>query len=220
MKLGTDELGVVYLFKEILLAPEPIALVESQGPNLVAAADAFAEDSSWGIGGWFLPAGAALQPENIYYYTIQGDVGALPSWFMAGERGIQRKIAALEALAQLVLLDGQKQHLQEQIGLGWISLRQACGNAGVVGASHKGLSLKQPLASVLQSMAVFACRRKINLRIAHVAGARNHWADALSRGPALDPEFFAALDPAKRLVPDWEALLTLGRRTVSKKTGV
>ena len=72
---------------------------------------------------------------------------------------------------------------------GWISLRQSCDNAGVVAASHKGISLKQPLASVLQSLALYAARHKLQLRISHVAGSRNEWADVLSRRRALDADF-------------------------------
>ena len=52
----------------------------------------------------------------------------------------------------------------------------------VVAASQRGLSLKQPLAGVMQSLTLLAARYKVNLRIAHVAGVRNDWADGLSRG--------------------------------------
>ena len=44
---------------------------------MVAAADAFAEGKCWGIGGWFLPAHAALHPSNIYYFSFQLEQDAL-----------------------------------------------------------------------------------------------------------------------------------------------
>ena len=101
---------------------------------------------------------------------------------------------------------------------GWISLRQSCDNAGVVAASHKGISLKQPLASVLQSLALYAARHKLQLRISHVAGSRNEWADVLSRRRALDADFFKSLDPGKQLHIDWSGLLSLCRTLVAKST--
>jgi hypothetical protein len=78
---------------------------------MVAAADAFAEGKCWGIGGWFLPAHAPLHPSNIYYFSFQLKQNALPPWFCQNGAEPQRHIAALEALAQLVLLDAQRRHL-------------------------------------------------------------------------------------------------------------
>ena len=189
IKLNQDELTVVRFFREVLSAQEPVQLVERPGPGLVAAADAFAEGKRWGIGGWFLPANAALHPSNIFHFSFQLEQDALPPWFCQNGAQPQQHIAALEALAQLVLLDAQRQHLGDICQAGWISLRQSCDNAGVVAASHKGLSLKQPLASVLQSLGLYAARHKLQLRISHVAGSRNEWADVLSRTKASDADF-------------------------------
>ena len=218
IKLNQDELTVVRFFREVLSAQEPVQLVERPGPGLVAAADAFAEGKRWGIGGWFLPANAALHPSNIFHFSFQLEQDALPPWFCQNGAQPQQHIAALEALAQLVLLDAQRQHLGDICQAGWISLRQSCDNAGVVAASHKGLSLKQPLASVLQSLGLYAARHKLQLRISHVAGSRNEWADVLSRGRALDADFFKSLDPDKQLQIDWLRLLSLCRTLVAKPT--
>ena len=51
----------------------------------------------------------------------------------------------------------------------------------------------------------------MNLRIAHVAGVRNDWADGLSRGH-LPP----GLDESKRLSPDWLGLLNLAQATLAE----
>ena len=123
---------------------------------------------------------------------------------------MQLFIAALEALAQLALLDGQVEQFKLQGTTNWISLRQQCDNAGVVAVSQKGLTMRQPLASVLQAMAVYAAQRGIMLKISHVAGIRNEWADWLSRKSGRE-EFWTALDPMKRIHPDWHALLNLGQ---------
>ena len=45
----------------------------------------------------------------------------------------------------------------------WLALRQACDNLGVVGACRKGLSLKELLASVLQSAGRFCAEQGIDL---------------------------------------------------------
>ena len=66
-------------FKRLLACSDPIPLVEKPGPVSVAAADAFAEDGRFSIGGWFLLPGAALHPSNIYYFTYQLQHSELPS---------------------------------------------------------------------------------------------------------------------------------------------
>ena len=107
-----------------------IPLVEKPGPVSVAAADAFAEDGRFGIGGWFLLPGAALHPSNIYYFTYQLQHSELPRWFTRPGKDLQAYIAVLEALAQLVLLDCQRRVIQMHSIFAWISLRQFCDNAG------------------------------------------------------------------------------------------
>ena len=84
-----------------------------------------------------------------------------------------------------------------------------CDNAGVVATSHRGLSLKQPMAGVLQSLALLATRYKVNLSVAPVAGVHNAWADDLSRGTL--PK---GLDPRKRLSP---ALLPFPRCCLARE---
>ena len=95
--------------------------------------------------------------------------------------------------------------------VGWLALRQARDNLGVVGACAKGLSLEEPLASVLPSAGLFCAEQGIDLRLTHIAGIRNDWADALSRGSALAPAFWNQLDSGRRVRPDWRRLLDLGR---------
>ena len=54
-------------------------------------------------------------------------------------------------------------------------------------------------------------RTGINLRVSHVAGVRNVWADALSRGAEAAPETWEQLRRERRCHQDWRALLDLGR---------
>ena len=82
-----------------------------------------------------------------------------PSWFLKpfgnAKDEQQPLIAALEALAQLVLLHCRCVPTPELCRLGWMSRRLSCDKFGVVGACAKGMSLKEPLASVLQAAGLY-----------------------------------------------------------------
>ena len=210
--LSKEEIGVARFLWTIVRQQDPIYLVEAPGPACVAAADAYAENDRCGFGGWFLCPGETLAAENIWWFSVQLTASDLPGWFHTGAKDLQGVIAALEALAQLVLLACQQQHLNIHSATQWVCLRQWCDNMGVVASSHKGLSLKQPLAGVLQSIALFAAKHHLNLCLSHVAGERNEWADCLSRAFPVH-----GLDQSKRLQPDWLALLNLGWHTVSSE---
>ena len=56
---------------------------------------------------------------------------------------------------------------------------------------------------MLQSTALFCLKERITLKISHVAGVRNEWADILSRGAMRDPSFWAQLSKSKQLFPGW-----------------
>ena len=80
-----------------------VRLVETAGPRLVAAADAFAEGGHAGIGGWWLRPGCTLWPDNILLLSCCVAPADLPDWFGCST-DLERVISALEACAQLVLL--------------------------------------------------------------------------------------------------------------------
>ena len=101
----------------------PVHLVDLPGPCVAAAADAYAEGTRAGVGGWFLPEGAELHPSNIFW-SCEVEWAALPAWFTTDLRDLQSAIAALEALAQLILLLCQRSQLSLEAKMGRISLRQ------------------------------------------------------------------------------------------------
>ena len=137
----------------------------------IAAADAYAEGGCAGIGGWWLPANCALTPENFCWFSIELAPHLLPSWFLCqGSEDLQPYICALEAVAQLTLLACPKEHTAGKISQGWLAVRQRCDNMGVVGANDKALSMKRPLADVLQSTTIFCARHRVQLHISHIAG--------------------------------------------------
>ena len=209
-----DEACVAAFFLQLILRRAPVHLVETPATQCVAAADAFANSTGAGIGGWWMPNDAQLAASSICWFSISLDKSSLPEWFVPKGAGLQDVISSLEALAQLVLLVLQRQDPESRIrspNVGCLAVRQRCDNLGVVGACEKGLSMKQPLASVLQATALFCMKERLNLRVSHLAGVRNEWADTLSRGSVKDPVFWAQLDPAKRRSLDWRAVLDAGR---------
>lgn len=200
-------------YKAMVQLQTPVPLLEADGPLLPAAADAFADAHSAGIGGWWLPANKDLQPSNLKWFSIQLTVNELPDWFHQGKKDLQTHICALEALAQLVLTaciieDG----LAPPSWAGSVVLRQWSDNQGTVGAFTKNMSMRPSLAGVLQACARLCQQHGVALRLSHVAGERNAWADALSRGPLQDPAFWKQLDQSAQWTPHWKELLDLGRK--------
>ena len=182
------------------------------GDGTCAAADAFADEDAAGIGGWWIPSGEALRPENARWFSVQLNRSSLPDWFWTKQGksdGLASKIAALEALGQLALLSArlEENDVQAPSTTGMVALRQWCDNQGVVCSSAKQASNKKPLCYVLQSMSLLACEYGICLRISHVKGERNVWADVLSRGRAEDPELWDRFQEANRREPDLRQLL-------------
>ena len=137
-----------------------VPLRELEGHETVAAADAFAEHDKAGIGGWWIHAGLPLCPENICWFSYQLQREDLPEWFKPDKEqpqcGLAGCIAALEALAQLVLMECRSQsHLDSSVGR--CVLRQLCDTAGVVAASATALNMRAPLCYVLQALGHVAC---------------------------------------------------------------
>ena len=57
--------------------------------------------------------------------------------------------------------------------------------------------MSAPLAGVILATARICLQRGIALKVAHVAGHKNHWADVLSRGRQKDPRFWDQLSMAR-----------------------
>ncbi|CAE7472172.1 Ubr3, partial [Symbiodinium pilosum] len=118
-----EESSVALFFLRIVQATSPVHLVEKEGPCVVAAADAFAERDVAGLGGWWLPPGCALSLANVKYFSCYIRRVDLPTWFLHDDDGkqvqsLQSCICALEALAQLVLLDARLRDGQSRASLG------------------------------------------------------------------------------------------------------
>ena len=200
VKVNKHEAGTAQFFVNAIKCGINVPFWSTAGPGEIAAADAFADDTGAGIGGFWLPAGAVLDPQNIIWFSCPLSKDSLPGWFCKNECGhvtLQSVVASLEALAQLVLLVLRARHMSSRPAhFGKIGIRQMCDNFGVVAASAKASSMKQPMCYVLQALSYFACKHDIQLHISYLAGEKNIWADALSRGSSKEPGFWKKLNPA------------------------
>eukprot|EP00438_Fugacium_kawagutii_P030737 Skav217069 [mRNA] locus=scaffold1308:3342:4762:+ [translate_table: standard] len=138
------------------------------GSPLVGAADAWADATKAGLGGWC--AGASGDVKWFHLELVGSDLPA--EWEFPHD--LQKGIAALELVAQQILVQirGTPQKLV---------VRQFCDNMGAVGSLTKGLCTSFPLGAVLMNLSLVCLERGCELELSHVAGERNIEADALSR---------------------------------------
>ena len=168
------------LFKKAMQSHAGVPLCLAEAPLEFAAADAWADENSAGIGGWWCPSGCAATPSSARWFSIQFERADLPTWFCSSESSSwQACISAFEALAQLVLLCLRCQ-FGDRHGSLVLKLAQLCDNFGVTYSTFKMLSMKQPLCFVLQALGFHCCRQGVALSCRHIAGCRNEWADSLS----------------------------------------
>ena len=176
-------------------------------PDLgLGAADAWASETRAGVGGWWSES-LVDKPSEIFWFSMEVRLCDFPSWWQF-PTNLQLGVASLETLAQALLL-----HFRRQSNCGavrtsaWVS--QQCDNMGTVGASCKWLSTKTPMSWALQRLAFCVLQTGSRLRISHVAGVRNFWADSISR--LMLPEhsdFEAELCSGKRRQTDLAAFLS------------
>ena len=100
-----------------------------------------------------MPDGAPVDAAEIHWFSVQLTRKSLPSWFRAdGNSSLQACVAALEALAQLILLVLRRRQAQFVYSLGAVQFRQLCDTAGVTAASVKSMSQKELLSFVFQAL--------------------------------------------------------------------
>ena len=204
--VSAESCFVANLFYTAMSVQAPIPLRGVVSGSHLGAADAFADAAIAGIGGWWLSRGKDLAPENVCWFQFLLDATTLPSWFRAEKSGsLQRCIGALEALAQLVLflLQVKEEKLDGNLGTVTLQFRQLCDNASVTASTFKMLSMKAPLSHMLQTLGYFCCKHGAALHTSHIAGIRNEWADALSRGSV--PRETCAWHWAARVLLPWIA---------------
>ena len=155
-------------------APLSCSLLRPLPLLVIAEADAFADASLCGLGGYISwPSGRC----SWFSVTLtSAEVARLCDVMPAP---LQSHIAALELLAQLCLLWVTDAALPGCRTALEVALR--CDNSAAEAAAHKGLSSVRSLAWVLRRFC--ACEQAFNIRAApeHIPGYRNALADELSR---------------------------------------
>ncbi len=142
-----------------------------------AAADAYADASGAGIGGWWSVSGSwPTRPEELVWFSCSVSMKDLPKRWQVKDN-LQKLIATLEAVAQWVLL-----HLRcREGGLCQVELRQWGDNEGVMHAHNKLFTTKVPLCYALQGIAWTSACHGVTVDVCHRSGRRNVFADQLSR---------------------------------------
>ena len=178
---------------------------------LMAEADACASDQGCGLGGYVLwPSG------RHDWFAVQLSASALRDLSPLFEGSPQSHIAALELLAQLVLIWLVDRTLPSCRTLVSVALR--CDNAGAEAAAAKGLSAVRSLAAVLTAFLAYQCRLGVAAEVEHVPGFRNQLADELSRwsqGPSPLPLEARAVPPLDILLAGGFNSLQLAPREAS-----
>ena len=140
---------------------------------LSGAADAWADATKAGLGGWFESS------TGLHWFHVPLRREDIPAdWDFP--LSMQKAISSLELLAQLALLLARVR--VEGAGFKYRAvLHQQSDNMAVVGCLAKGLATKPPLATVLMHLARHCLKVDCALDVAHIAGERNELADRLSR---------------------------------------
>ncbi len=172
----TVELKIATMAWLRLLASTSLVYSMLPRPTLTcqAAADAMANDTLVGIGGYVVfPSGVS----GWYQIKLQaGDFDGVLSWATIP---FQHNICAFELLGQCLLLQlvskllgGRRQHC---------TLVTACDNTASEAAATKGISSSVGISSILPQFFRYQLLYDIFQQVQHIPGYRNETADALSR---------------------------------------
>ena len=114
-------------------------------------------------------------------------------------------VSFYEALAQVVLL--RLRLLSLGVSNVFVACKQLCDNASAVGAAAKLFSTKQPLCWALQALSHVCQKHCAEVRISHIAGTDNDWADMLSRSDEPKSQsFMQSLTMANEFPVDLQSL--------------
>ena len=139
----------------------------------LAAADACAEDTKVGIGGW------VITPRAVAWFAEMWEISELRQTWPFLTKPAQSYIASFETLAQFALLQSTyhvsgHSHLQIQVPTG---TDNTVSEAGL----NKLFTTKWPLCHFLRLIASWSHAHGIALMPSHIPGKKNVWADDLSR---------------------------------------
>ena len=199
VRTSADSVWTCALFQNAVAVQQNLPLRCVDSPDIPCVADAFADSSGAGIGGWWATSMEPVQQDQVFWFSLPLDKTNLPHWLIC--KHLQSYIASFEALAQLLLLLGRVRGMERPFSY-LLRLRQLCDNAGVAACTRKQLTLKLPLTYILQAISFHAIAHGVQLTSAHCAGERNEWADALSRGN------LSGFAPSRRITFDLADILS------------
>ena len=151
------------LLYNAVLNQAPVSLRVVDVDAGLAAADAFASADHAGLGGWWIEEDCAPTKACVRWFSLQITWADLPPWFRPTKTAeLQSCIAALEALAQLLLLLGRTEG-RRRPRQAIFRFHQLCDNIGAAAAARKQLSMTEPLCFVLQAAGFWCCERGIAL---------------------------------------------------------
>ena len=146
-----------------------------QAPQLrcMAAADAMAEGSTVGIGGWISIS------SSFAWFSEQWDMTEVRQHWPQLTKDAQAYIACFETLAQLALAMTAVARMRTKHFR--FVLPSASDNTSAEAGINKLFTTSAPLSDFLQLVAAWSAHSNTRLALTHVAGEKNTWADELSR---------------------------------------
>ena len=139
-----------------------------------SAADAWAQGTDAGIGGWYSPT-QNPSLDDIFWFHLHIKREDVPQEI----DDLQRMIASLETLAQVVLIV-VTQHIRTGTRT-CVTLPLNTDNTPTEGAVNKLYSIKEPMKSYFQLLAWQCLRLQVVPVARHLPGVKNTWADMISR---------------------------------------
>ena len=172
-----DAVASLHAWKALLVSTPFVKSLRSPVDlQIVAEADACATESSMGLGGYVCwPNGRS------HWFAVSLSASELQDLSDIFQVPLQSQIAALELLAQLLLLWCVHQALPSCRGRLRVCLR--CDNSAAEAAASKGMSPVLAMSAVLQKFLAFQAWTGIDAEVEHIAGYKNALADELSRMP-------------------------------------
>ena len=137
----------------------------------LSAADAMADGTTVGIGGWLATS------STTWWFAQQWDIQELRTAWPFLTKDAQRYIACFETVAQWVLL----QMAYEATGCLRFCVASRSDNSPTQASINKLFTTAFPLSFFLEKVASWAHARGLELEIGHIPGAKNTDADDLSR---------------------------------------
>ncbi|CAE6932726.1 mfsd7-A [Symbiodinium sp. CCMP2456] len=153
---------------------QPRSLRAAPRMHCLSAADAFADKDRMGIGGWLSTA------QHFIWYSEIFTADQVRAEWPQLTGSLQPYIGCFETLTQLALAQCSWQLLRARHVR--FVLPSASDNTSAEAGLNKLFSTAEPLGTFLRLAATWAHLHRVQFDVEHLAGEKNTWADALSRG--------------------------------------